>query len=231
MRCATTRSPASGAVPCFRELDRKPVHLRAVWSRLEQLHSSTRTPSDLLAQVGTLDEPSMRYLQAGALAWARANTTVARARELLESLAITPATDESPDERGRWDRDAGDTEPPRTCIAVGEAGGRVIRGGSLRVAGTLGGRACGSDQRTTRGPSPGQRRLWPLPHRHRVIFVVTAMSEGGLANVAVRLFSVADAGERRSLVANLTGLRLGLGVARRDRRGRLRPRSRATNGR
>jgi O-antigen/teichoic acid export membrane protein len=45
-----------------------------------------------------------------------------------------------------------------------------------------------------------------------VIFVVAALTEGGLGNVAVRAFSLGDTGERRSLIANLTGLRLALGV-------------------
>ena len=96
--------------------------------------------------------------------------------------------------------------------AVGEAGGRVIRGGSLRVAGSLGGVLAGAVSA-------------PLVVRHlgvtdygryltvtSVIFVITALTEGGLANVAVRMFSVGDAPRRRSLIANLTGLRIALGV-------------------
>jgi O-antigen/teichoic acid export membrane protein len=110
------------------------------------------------------------------------------------------------------------TPPPPAPVsedpyAVGEAGARVIRGGSLRVAGALTGVLAGAVSA-------------PLVVRHlgvtdygryltvaAVIFVVTAISEGGLANVAVRMFSVSDAAERRSLVSNLTGLRLALGAA------------------
>ena len=44
-----------------------------------------------------------------------------------------------------------------------------------------------------------------------VIFVITALTEGGLANVAVRMFTVAEGFERRALIANLTGLRIALG--------------------
>jgi O-antigen/teichoic acid export membrane protein len=45
-----------------------------------------------------------------------------------------------------------------------------------------------------------------------VIFVITALTEGGLANVAVRMFTVGATARRRSLIANLTGLRLALGA-------------------
>ena len=96
--------------------------------------------------------------------------------------------------------------------AVGLAGGRVIRGGTLRVAGALTGVLAGAISA-------------PLVVRHlgvedygryltvvSVIFVITALTEGGLANVAVRMFSVADAGRRRALVSNLTGLRIALGM-------------------
>src|SRR2546421_4957393 len=113
--------------------------------------------------------------------------------------------------------DVGGATPPVTPVAgdpyaVGEAGGRVIRGGAVRVAGALAGVLAGAISA-------------PLVVRHlgvtdygryltvtSVIFVITALSEGGLANVAVRLFSVGDASERRSLVSNLTGLRLVLGA-------------------
>ncbi|HEY3866347.1 MAG TPA: oligosaccharide flippase family protein [Solirubrobacteraceae bacterium] len=101
--------------------------------------------------------------------------------------------------------------PGADPYAAGEAGGRVIRGGSLRVAGALAGVLAGVVSA-------------PLVVRHlgvvdygryltvtSVIFIITALSEGGLANVAVRLFSVSDAAQRRSLISNLTGLRLALG--------------------
>jgi O-antigen/teichoic acid export membrane protein len=101
---------------------------------------------------------------------------------------------------------------PDDPYAVGEAAGRVIRGGGLRVAGALAGVFAGVISA-------------PLVVRHlgvtdygryltvtSVIFVITALTEGGLANVAVRLFSIGDGPERRSLISNLTGLRLALGA-------------------
>jgi O-antigen/teichoic acid export membrane protein len=96
--------------------------------------------------------------------------------------------------------------------AVGEAGERVIRGGTLRVAGAISGVLAG----TVSAPLV-VRHLGATAFGHyltvtSVIFIVTALTEGGLANVAVRQYSVADADGRRSLVANLAGLRLALGV-------------------
>jgi O-antigen/teichoic acid export membrane protein len=97
-------------------------------------------------------------------------------------------------------------------LAAGEAGGRVIRGGGLRVAGTLVGVLAGALSA-------------PLVVHHlrtinygryltvvAVLFVVTALTEGGLNNVAVRLYSVSDETARRSLIANLTGVRIVMGT-------------------
>jgi O-antigen/teichoic acid export membrane protein len=118
---------------------------------------------------------------------------------------------------GTQSSDTGEISPaqaPATDerLAAGEAGGRVIRGGSLRAVGTLAGVLGGAVSA-------------PLVVRHlgvadygryltvtSVIFVITALTEGGLGNVAVRMFSVADARRRRPIIANLTGLRLALGA-------------------
>jgi O-antigen/teichoic acid export membrane protein len=96
--------------------------------------------------------------------------------------------------------------------AVGEAGERVIRGGSLRVAGALAGLLAG----VVSAPLV-VRHLGVTDFGHyltvaSIIFIVTALTEGGLGNVAVRLFSVGDAHERRALITNLTGLRIALGA-------------------
>jgi O-antigen/teichoic acid export membrane protein len=107
--------------------------------------------------------------------------------------------------------------PPTTVIAgdpyaAGEAGGRVIRGSGLRVAGTLAGVLAGA----VSAPLV-VRHLGVVDYGHyltvaSVIFVITALSEGGLANVAVRRFSTSDRPGQRALIANLTGLRITLGV-------------------
>jgi hypothetical protein len=78
---------ANGAVPCFRDLDRKPSTCAP--HGLDSTNClSYRDPDDLLARVRALDDESYASLQAGALHWVGANTTVARARQLLEACDL-----------------------------------------------------------------------------------------------------------------------------------------------
>jgi hypothetical protein len=78
---------ACGAVPCFRRLDRKPVTCAPFGLDVGNC-IAYKDADDLLTQIGTLDEGCYAALQAGALAWAAANTTVARAQELLKACGI-----------------------------------------------------------------------------------------------------------------------------------------------
>jgi O-antigen/teichoic acid export membrane protein len=96
--------------------------------------------------------------------------------------------------------------------APGEAGGRVIRGSSLRVAGSIAGVLAGAISAPLVVRHLGVTNYGRYLTVASVIFVITALTEGGLTNVAVRLFSVGDASRRRALIANLTGLRLALGA-------------------
>jgi hypothetical protein len=73
---------ASGAVPCFRALAEKPSTC-APFGLDAGNCIGYRDADDLLRQVAELDERRYASLQTGALEWARANTTVLRARELL----------------------------------------------------------------------------------------------------------------------------------------------------
>ena len=78
---------ANGAVPCFRELDRKPASCAPVG--LDRTNCiSYRDADDLLAQVEALDESRYAELQANALEWARTSTTVVRSRELLAACGL-----------------------------------------------------------------------------------------------------------------------------------------------
>jgi hypothetical protein len=78
---------ASGAVPCFRDLDRKPATCAP--HGLDRSNCiAYRDAEDLLAQVSQLDDASYAALQAGALEWARANTTEIRARALLDACGV-----------------------------------------------------------------------------------------------------------------------------------------------
>ncbi len=75
---------AAGAVPCFRDLDRKPATCAP--HGLDRSNCVIyRDADDLLAQTARVDYGA---LQAGALAWARANTTVVRARALLAACGL-----------------------------------------------------------------------------------------------------------------------------------------------
>lgn len=78
---------AAGAVPCFRDLDRKPP--RCAPHGLDRTNCVIyRDADDLLAQIDALDAAGYERLQQGALAWVRGSTTVVRARGLLEACGL-----------------------------------------------------------------------------------------------------------------------------------------------
>ena len=78
---------AAGAVPCFRDLEKKPPKC-APFGLDESNCIAYGSADELLARIERLDETAYSALQAGALAWARANTTVRRARELLGACGV-----------------------------------------------------------------------------------------------------------------------------------------------
>jgi hypothetical protein len=78
---------AAGAVPCFRDLDRKPP--RCAPHGLDRSNCLIyRDADDLLAQVSALDDAGYARLQEAAHAWARASTTEVRARAFLEACGL-----------------------------------------------------------------------------------------------------------------------------------------------
>jgi hypothetical protein len=78
---------AAGAVPCFRDLDRKPAPCAP--HGLDRSNCVIyRDASDLLAQTSVLDDDAYAALQTGALTWARASTTEMRARAFLEACGL-----------------------------------------------------------------------------------------------------------------------------------------------
>lgn len=78
---------ACGAVPCFRNLGKKPVSCAPFG--LDASNSITyRDAEDLLTKIATVDEDRYARLQAGALSWARSSSTEARARELLDACGV-----------------------------------------------------------------------------------------------------------------------------------------------
>ncbi len=84
---------ANGCVPCFRDLDRKPP--RCAPHGLDSNNSVTYHDHDeLMRTLEGIDDRRFAQLQAGALAWANANSTVVRARQFLETCSLAPAPGE-----------------------------------------------------------------------------------------------------------------------------------------
>jgi hypothetical protein len=81
---------ANGAVPCFRDLHRKPATCapHGLADGVNCLAYSA--PRALLDRVAALSDDEYARLQDGALRWARANTTVHRALELLAAVGHAP---------------------------------------------------------------------------------------------------------------------------------------------
>jgi hypothetical protein len=78
---------AAGAVPCFRDLDRKPGQCAPYGlSRGNAIIYSSA--DDLLRQVAALDDAAYAKLQCGTLAWAKASTTEFRARAFLRVCGL-----------------------------------------------------------------------------------------------------------------------------------------------
>jgi O-antigen/teichoic acid export membrane protein len=93
-------------------------------------------------------------------------------------------------------------------LASEEAGDRVIRGGTVRAASYVVGIGIGVLVTPLVVRHLGVEDFGRLATVTSLLFIVTGLTEGGLANVAVREYSTSDAARGRSLLANLVGLRL-----------------------
>ncbi len=76
---------ANGCVPCFRDLDLKPSKCAPHGLNTENC-ISYHSGDDLLEKIRLLTITQYNDLQAGCIAWAKANTTVAKATMLIESV-------------------------------------------------------------------------------------------------------------------------------------------------
>ncbi len=76
---------AAGCVPCFRDLDRKPETC-APHGLDETNCVPYGDPRDLLRRIEAMGEDEYARLRAGALDWARRNTTRVRATEFLQAI-------------------------------------------------------------------------------------------------------------------------------------------------
>jgi hypothetical protein len=79
---------ANWTVPCFRNLDRKPPDC-APHGLTEENCVAYRDYADLVRKLDAIDDERYDALQAGALAWAKANTTRRRAEEFLGVLGLS----------------------------------------------------------------------------------------------------------------------------------------------
>ena len=79
---------ANGTVPCFRDLDRKPPQC-APHGLTDENSVPYHDYADLMRKLDVIDDVRYAALQAGALAWARANTTRKRAQEFLGALGLS----------------------------------------------------------------------------------------------------------------------------------------------
>jgi hypothetical protein len=82
---------AAGAVPCFRLLRRKPPRCAPHGLVAGENCLSYSRADDLFAEIARLGDAQYAALAAGALDWARANTTRRRAHELLDVLGLAAA--------------------------------------------------------------------------------------------------------------------------------------------
>jgi O-antigen/teichoic acid export membrane protein len=93
-------------------------------------------------------------------------------------------------------------------LATREAGDRVIRGGSVRAITYVVGIVVGVGVTPFVVRHLGVEDFGRLVTVTSLLFIITGLTEGGLANVAVREYSTSDAPTGRRLVANLAGLRV-----------------------
>lgn len=106
-----------------------------------------------------------------------------------------------------------DESGPVDPLAAGDAGGKVIRGGGLRAGAHIAGVLSGAISAPLVVRHLGVEGYGRLALVGSILFVATALTEGGLANVATRQYAVGGEAERRSLIAALLGLRIVLSVA------------------
>jgi len=102
--------------------------------------------------------------------------------------------------------------PDGDPLAAGDAGARVIRGGGLRTLGHGLGTLAGIVSAPLVVQHLGLADFGRYLTVTSVIYIITGLTEGGLNNVAVRAYAVADRAGQRSLVSNLVGLRIVLSL-------------------
>jgi O-antigen/teichoic acid export membrane protein len=103
--------------------------------------------------------------------------------------------------------------PARDALDSREAGGKIIRGGSVRALTYIAGVLVGAVSVPFVVRHLGVVDYGHFVTVHSLIFIVTGVSEGGLGNLGVREYATRDAESRAALMRNLLGLRLTLALA------------------
>lgn len=93
-------------------------------------------------------------------------------------------------------------------LASGDVGGKVIRGSGLRAIASVAGLLVGALTAPLVIRYLGPTEFGRLAVVQSLVTIVTAIIEGGLANVAIRRYALADAAGRDRLIRNLLGLRV-----------------------
>lgn len=101
---------------------------------------------------------------------------------------------------------------PADPLAAGDAGTKVIRGGGLRATAHVVGILAGLVSAPLVVRHLGLEDFGRLAVVTSVITVAVALTEGGLANVAVRRYATGTDSERRLLIRDLLGLRIVLAL-------------------
>ncbi len=199
---------AAGAVPCFRDLNRKPP-LCAPFGLVDGVNCiAYRHADELLKKIARLEAGDYQALQRGALQWVHANTTVERARRLPPSGgAAYSVTSDGPLDT------AAELEAEEDVLEAGAAGGKVIRGGAARTLGYVGGILVGLASTPLMVRHLGVEDFGRFVTVGSLIFIVVGLTEGGLSAIGVREYATRDADGRYRLVRSLLGLRAVLAVA------------------
>jgi O-antigen/teichoic acid export membrane protein len=97
---------------------------------------------------------------------------------------------------------------PLAALDSPAAGGRVIRGGALRVATYVAGVGLGIGSAALMTRHLGVEDFGKYVIVTSLIAMVAGLSEAGVANIAAREFATREPAERNRLIANVLGLRL-----------------------
>ncbi len=94
------------------------------------------------------------------------------------------------------------------ALTAPDAGDKTIRGGSLRAVANVVGVLTGAVSAPLVVHHLGVDAYGKLALVNSIVFVATALSEGGLTQVALRRYASSEASEQRVLIAALLGLRV-----------------------